>query len=239
VSAASTGPGDVGAVPEALQRLLTTRRRPDEACEMCAAALEGPRGHAHVVDVGSRSLKCVCRPCALLFTSDGAAGGRFRAVPERYRHDPGFVLPAAQWDALQIPVGLAFFFVNSALGTPVAMYPSPAGATESQLPLDAWTELTEANPALTGLEPDVEALLVRRLDHPSAGGGTRQGTDDGDAARSTGFACYLVPIDACYELVGLVRTHWRGFDGGTEARQAIAGFFDRVDGRCRPVRQGR
>jgi hypothetical protein len=44
----------------------------------------------------------------------------------------------------------------------------------------------------------------------------------------------VVPIDACYELVGLVRMHWKGFDGGEEAWAAIGGFFDAVRERSRP-----
>ncbi len=44
---------------------------------------------------------------------------------------------------------------------------------------------------------------------------------------------YLVPIDACYELVGLLRMHWTGFDGGPEARADIDAFFERVRSRVR------
>jgi len=124
-------------------------------------------------------------------------------------------LDDAQWEALQIPVRVAFFFDNSDLGRVVAFYPSPAGATESLLPLEAWADVVAANPALTDLAPDVEALLVRRA--------------------GEGFECFLVPIDACYELVGLVRMHWKGFDGGQEAWEAIDGFFDAVRERSRGV----
>ena len=42
-----------------------------------------------------------------------------------------------------------------------AFYPSPAGATESLLPLTAWEEIVRENPALREMQPDVEALLVR------------------------------------------------------------------------------
>jgi hypothetical protein len=172
-------------------------------------------GHSHVVNLESRQIMCTCRACYLLFTHQGAAGGRYRAVPDRYLHDPSFQLGEGQWEALQIPVRVAFFFDNSDLGRVVAFYPSPAGATESLLPLEAWADVVAANPAMTGLAPDVEALLVRRA---------------GEA-----FECFLVPIDACYELVGLVRMHWKGFDGGQEAWEAIDGFFDAVRERCRPV----
>src|SRR4030095_3969259 len=119
------------------------------------------------------------------------------------------------WEVLQIPVRVAFFFTNSDLGKVVAFYPSPAGATESLLPLEAWAEVVAANPAMTDLTPDVEALLVRRA--------------------GEGFECFLVPIDARAERGGLGRMHGRGFDGGEEAWEAIDGFFDAVRERSREV----
>ncbi|WP_329429100.1 DUF5947 family protein [Streptosporangium sp. NBC_01495] len=177
---------------------------PMTLCELCAA----PAGeeHGHVVNVESRGLLCACRACYLLFTRDTGGRARYRAVPRRYLHAPRFLLDAADWDEMQIPVRTAFFFRNSAMDRTVAFYPSPAGATESLLPLETWRRVLAANPAMADVQPDVEALLVDRR-------------PDG------GFACHLVPIDACYELVGLVRLHWKGFDGGQEAREAIEGFF--------------
>jgi hypothetical protein len=180
---------------------------------MCAEPVGD--GHSHVVNLDSRQIMCVCRACWLLFTHQGAAGGRYRAVPDRYLRDPAFRLDEGRWDALQIPVRVAFFFANSDLGRVVAFYPSPAGATESLLSLEAWADVVAANPAMTDLVPDVEALLVRRA--------------------GEGFECFLVPIDACYELVGLVRMHWKGFDGGEEAWEAIDGFFDAVRERSRDI----
>ena len=93
--------------------------------------------HQHVVNVAGRQLMCVCRACYLLFT-DSQAELRYRAVPDRYLAFPDFALDRRAWEALQIPVGVAFFFTNSALGRTVAFYPGPAGATESELDLDAW-----------------------------------------------------------------------------------------------------
>jgi hypothetical protein len=180
---------------------------------MCAEPIGD--GHSHVVNLDSRQIMCTCRACWLLFTHQGAAGGRYRAVPDRYLHDPAFQLDEGRWEALQIPVRVAFFFNNSDLGKVVAFYPSPAGATESLLSLEAWEEVVAANPVMTDLVPDTEALLVQRA--------------------GEGFECFLVPIDACYELVGLVRMHWKGFDGGEEAWAAIDGFFDAVRDRSRPV----
>jgi hypothetical protein len=178
--------------------------RTGEACDLCDVAIGEP--HGHLVDLASRSLLCVCRPCYLLFLPEGAGQGRYRAVPERYT-----ALTCAdgvQWDLLDIPIGLAFFFHNSAIGRMAALYPSPAGATESTLPLEAWSDVVSATPALSTLAPDVEALLVRRT----------KGHHE----------MFIVPIDACYELAGIVRRDWRGFDGGEVAARAIDGFFDRL-----------
>lgn len=171
---------------------------------MCAEPIG--EWHGHVVDVEGRGLMCTCRPCALLFTQEGAGGGRYQAVPERYRYAANVPLAEATWDSIGIPVAMAFFFTNSALGSTVAFYPSPAGATESLLSLEAWTDLLAATPSLADLKPDVEALLVHKSE--------------------SGFECFAVPIDACYQLVGLVRMYWKGFDGGEEAWTAIHKFFD-------------
>ena len=69
-------------------------------------------------------------------------------MPDRYLAFPDFELSPAQWDSLQIPVSVAFFFLNSSLGRVAAFYPGPAGATESELPLDTWAEVVAANPQL-------------------------------------------------------------------------------------------
>jgi Family of unknown function (DUF5947) len=199
---------------------LQPKPRPGERCELCTALI--PDEHGHVVDLESRALMCACRPCYLVFAPQGAGGARFRAVPDRYVSFPDFSLSATQWDALQIPVGVAFFFMNSALDHVAAFYPSPAGATESLLSLDSWSEIVAANPDLGTLQPDVEAFLVRSADRQSG----RAQSD------TTQAECYLVPIDVCYELVGQLRRLWKGFDGGTEAHAALDAFFDRVRDRA-------
>ncbi|HMK13025.1 MAG TPA: DUF5947 family protein, partial [Acidimicrobiales bacterium] len=139
--------------------LTTPRPNPGERCELCGEEI--PEEHGHLVDLHARSLMCACRGCYLLFTPDGAGGEHFRAVPERYLAFPDLTLTAAQWEALQIPVSVAFFFVNSTLGRVAAFYPSPAGATESLLSLDVWDDIVASNPELATLLPDVEAILVR------------------------------------------------------------------------------
>jgi hypothetical protein len=200
-----------------LRRIASTRpaQPAGERCEMCAEPIA--EAHQHVVDLESRSLLCTCRPCYLLFT-DSSAHLRYRSVPDRYLSFEPFELGPAQWDELEIPVGLAFFFFNSALGRTAAFYPSPAGATESELPLNAWASVQATNPAIAVLAPDTEALLIR------SPGPDRERAD-----------CHLVPIDACYELVGRLRRVWKGFDGGQESRQELAGFFDRISSRSRPA----
>ena len=191
-----------------LQRIreAPTRPRPGECCDMCGEPV--PDRHDHVVNTEQRSLMCTCRGCWMLFTSNAAGGGRYRAVPDRYVSLGPLVITPDRWDDLQIPVSVAFFFHNSTLDSIAAFYPSPAGATESLLPLDAWERLSAGNDVLSTMEEDVEALLVRR---------------DADHEES-----YLVPIDACYELVGEMRRLWKGFGGGTEANDAMDAFFDRL-----------
>jgi hypothetical protein len=187
---------------------------PGERCEMCGTAIGEP--HSHVVHLEHRSLLCTCRPCALLFAERGAGRGRYRTVPDRYLRDPAMEVTEAQWDELRVPVRMAFFFRNSDQEQVLAFYPSPAGATESLLPMDAWDEGLGASRLARELEPDVEALLIARL-----GGDT---------------TCLLVPIDACYELVGLVRTYWKGFDGGAELWEHVGGFLAGLSDRSREVR---
>jgi Family of unknown function (DUF5947) len=184
-----------------------------ERCELCSEPIAAE--HGHLVDLAARNLLCACRGCYLLFVSEGAGGARYRAVPDRYVAFPDFQLGPGQWESLQIPVGLAFFFHNSSLGRMAAFYPGPAGATESELALDTWEEVIAENPELGTIQPDVEAFLVR-------------------AERNRGGAeCFIVPIDACYELVGKMRRMWRGFDGGQEVRDELDAFFARLKARAR------
>lgn len=188
-----------------LQRLLRTRpaTAPGERCDYCAQPLNPE--HGHLVDLETRRILCSCRPCALVFEPAGAAQGRYKTVPSRYVELSGFVVDDAAWDRLQIPIGLAFFFRNSREGRTVALYPGPAGATESLLDLDAWNGIAADHPLLQSVQDDVEAVLMLR----------RNGTT----------RAFVVPIDAAYRLVGIIRTAWRGFDGGDEVWRRIETFF--------------
>jgi len=204
----------------ALRRLTTpppAAPEPDERCEFCAVDI-GER-HGHIADIVDHRLLCVCRPCYLLFAPQGAGGGRYRGVGEDVRRVEDVALTDVAWDALRIPVDLAFLFMQTGADNVLAFYPGPGGATESLLDLAAWHGIVDANPVLASMVPDVEAVLLRRT--------------------ADGFACYVVPVDLCYELVGVVRLHWTGLGGGTEVWQAIAGFFSELDARAVAVpRQG-
>jgi hypothetical protein len=178
------------------------RPRPvQERCDLCGAELVPE--HPHLLDVKRRQLLCACPPCALLFS--GSQSPAYRPVPRRLEVLAEFRLTDVQWESLLIPISLAFFVCNSEAGKVVALYPSPAGVTESLLPLETWRELVEENPVLRELEPDVEALLVNRV------GGARE--------------YYRVPIDECYKLAGIIRTRWHGLSGGTEVWDEIGRFF--------------
>jgi hypothetical protein len=203
-----------GSSPVNLKRFMQPQppRALEERCELCGAEIAA--AHSHVVNLDSRALLCACRSCYLLFTHGGAGGGRFKAAPERYQRLSELRFSSAQWDRLQIPVGVAFFFFNSSVNRIAAFYPSPAGATESLLPLEMWGALVTENPLLSSMAADVEALLLRNL--------KREGMNE----------CYIVPIDACYELVGRIRLHWKGFDGGEKAWQEIDSFFGALRARC-------
>jgi Family of unknown function (DUF5947) len=206
--AADAAPGGAGA---------GQARAAEERCEMCATQI--PAEHGHVADLEQATLICACRACYLLFTRGEAGRGRYRSVPDRYLYDPARELTAADWDGLEIPVGIAFFLRSSQRDEMAGFYPSPAGATECRLDLTAWDRLAAAHPLLAQAEPDVEAALVCRGD--------------------SGVEYFLVPIDACYELAGRMRLHWRGFDGGAEARASIAEFLDMVRSRARAFSQER
>jgi Family of unknown function (DUF5947) len=256
-------PGTPPGLPPSIQEVLAARAaaRADadgpggaERCEMCREVL-GER-HGHVVDLEERSLACTCRACYLLFTHEGAAGGRYRAVPEHVYHDPGRALTDTDWNELQIPVAMAFFFYNSALDRVVAGYPSPGGATECELDLAAWDRLAAAYPLLGGLAPDVEAIFVNRTEEGSAGPGGTTALSRGDPSPRTPlghppalgglpspqtplappkYEMFLIPVDECYALVGELRMKWQGFDGGAEARAALATFIGGLRRRAVPL----
>jgi hypothetical protein len=187
-------------------RQFAKRRPVAERCELCGNEIASQ--HPHLIEPAARKLVCSCDACAILFS--GRDGARFKRVPRRVKLLADFDMSDAAWESLMIPINMAFFFHSSPDERVVAMYPSPAGATESLLSLEAWSEIAQQHPEIAKMEPDVEALLVNRIGH------------------SRGFSraeVYILPIDQCFRLVGLIRSQWRGFSGGTEVWQEIAKFY--------------
>jgi Family of unknown function (DUF5947) len=199
-----------------LRRYATAPAPLVDGCWLCGAEVGGR--HGHVVALDDRALRCTCRPCYLLFKPVGAAGGRIRAVPERYLTEPGRSITEPDWDLLQIPVTTAFFFLNSDLDRVIVCYPSAAGVTESLLDPAGWDRLRQAYPLLRRPEADVEAIYV--------------------TAAENGIEAYLVPIDACFAVAGAIRLRWQGMDGGPGVRQALAAFRDDLRRRSRPYEAG-
>jgi len=178
-----------------------------EQCELCGAPL--PPEHQHLLEPAKRRLACACDACAILF--DAGENARFRRVPRRIQVLRGFQLTDAQWASLHLPINLAFIYRSSPAKRVIAMYPSPAGATESLLSLESWDELIAENAILREFEPDVEALLIHRI------------------AEHREY--YRVPIDECFKLVGVIRTHWRGLSGGYTVWGEITRFFGDLNAR--------
>lgn len=171
-------------------------------CELCGTTI--PEGHLHLVDIAERRIVCACVRCE----NSAVSHELYRWLPTQWQRLRNFLLTDADWEDLQIPIGLAFIFHSTPSGRPVALYPGPAGVTESLLKLERWSGLVDRNPVLATLAPDVEALLIDRT----------QGRRD----------YYRVPIDRCYALAGLIRKHWRGLSGGSEAWAAIYRFFQHL-----------
>ena len=49
------------------------------------------------------------------------------------------------------------------------------------------------------------------------------------------FEAFVVSIEVCYRLVGQVRLHWQGFQGGDRAWREIEGFFTGLRALARPL----
>ena len=174
----------------------------DELCDLCGMGI--PSEHEHLLELNDRRILCVCGTCWAQRSGDP----NLRPTGSRVVWLDGFSLPDELWARLEVPIGLAFFLYSSSVDGMVAMYPSPAGATESELELSAWQDLCAVNPDLEGLEPDAEALVVNRMSDP--------------------HEFVIAPIDECYALVGAVKMNWEGISGGPAIERAIPSFFARL-----------
>jgi hypothetical protein len=195
--------------PPASESLSALRRfarssPPAEHCDLCGATVEAV--HPHLLERSNRRIACGCEACSILFSDRD--DGKFLRIPRRARSLAGFSFTDLEWEALTIPINLAFFFCDCDGGIK-ALYPSPAGAIESQLPMTTLADRFLSVPGLQAMKPEVEALLVNRI------GATHK--------------YMIVPIDECFRLVGLIRAHWRGLSGGKEVWNAVAEFFEQLE----------
>jgi hypothetical protein len=174
--------------------------RPVERCDLCTT--EVPPDHRHLLQLEERQILCACESCFALRSGEP----QFRPTGNRVLWLEDFELADDVWAEFGIPIGLAFLFRSTVAQQVVALYPSPAGATESELELGSWSRLVEANPVLETLAADSEALIVNRLADPGQ------------------FA--IAPIDRCYALVGLVKLRWEGINGGRGLADAVSEYFD-------------
>ncbi len=173
-----------------------------EKCFFCGKVL--PADHRHLVDLSAMKFMCTCQMCMITM----AESGTYKPLPQRSLRLQGFNMSDQLWSDFLIPVNMAFFVVSAKRGGTVAYYPAPTGATESKLKMEAWNNLSELNPILNSLVPDLEALLINRLD------------DVGEY--------YIVPIDSCYKLIGMIRIAWKGIFGGKEVNDTIRQFFNEL-----------
>lgn len=210
----SPGPTTRGGYFSGIARRAAARpqRREFERCDLCGAEL--PSEHWHALEAERERLICICQSCKILFGHNGAARGALKLLPTRRRRLAGVRISEQRWAMLGVPVSLAFFVRSPDGDSLTARYPSPAGITEAAPDVETWRELEAAYPELRDLEPAVEAVLVRR-----------RPTEE----------CYLVPIDDCFRLAGIVRTCWQGMTGGAALWEAIDNFFERVSAEAVPV----
>lgn len=174
----------------------------EEHCDLCDLTV--PSKHRHLLHLEERRILCVCATCWAIRSGDAA----FRPAGNRTLWLEEFRLADELWASFGVPIGLCFFFNSGSAKKIIGLYPSPAGATECELYLDAWDELKSLNPVLETLEIDIEALIINRLAEPAQ------------------YA--IVPIDQAYELVGLIKANWEGISGGQGLKTAVEAFFESV-----------
>jgi hypothetical protein len=173
-----------------------------EQCDFCGTVL--PDDHRHLVDLSEMKFMCSCEMCVILM----AESGKYKPIPQRTLELKEFEMSEELWSDFRIPVNMAFFVSDSKADGALAYYPAPTGATESQLKMAPWNQLKKLNPVLETLTPDLEALIVNRLDNANQ--------------------YFIIPIDTCYKLIGMIRTSWQGISGGTHVNKIINDFFNEL-----------
>jgi hypothetical protein len=177
-----------------------------ERCDLCGIGIADD--HRHLLALVERRILCSCETCWAMRSGEGD----YRPVGNRTLWLSDVDVPDDLWASFQIPIGLAFFMQSTVTACVVAMYPSPAGATESELHFETWQRMVELNPVLGELEPDIEGLIVNRLAEPAV------------------YA--IAPIDVCYALTGAIKLTWEGISGGAGVGEAVTRFFDELRDRA-------
>ena len=180
-----------------------------EVCDLCGIGV--PEDHRHLLALSERRIVCACEACWAMRSGEGD----YRPTGNRTLWLPGLDVPDDLWASFQIPIGLAFFMESTVTACVVAMYPSPGGATESELHFDTWSRMRELNPVLDGLEPDIEGLIANRLADPPI--------------------YVIAPIDRCYALTGTIKARWEGISGGPGVEAAVAEFFEALRAQAVPA----
>ena len=199
---ARTAPRAARTAPRAAQSTPSPSPAADEACDLCGVDI--PEDHRHLLALSERRIVCACETCWAMRSGEGD----YRPTGNRTVWLPGLDVPDELWASFQIPIGLAFFMESTVTACVVALYPSPGGATESELHFDSWTRMRELNPVLETLEPDIEGLIANRMADPPM--------------------YVIAPIDRCYALTGTIKAHWEGISGGAGVETAVAEFFERL-----------
>jgi hypothetical protein len=182
---------------------------PVEECELCADTIGAE--HAHLLELLARRVLCACESCAAVSVQEeDRQSARYLRVERRAARLQELVIDDDEWAALRVPVGLAFFTTRRPSSEVVATFPGRAGIIEAFVPLKAWSELERRFPVLRRMLPEVEALLVRR------------------SARHHDY--FLVSIDHCFELCGLLR----GCEAPNSSTELapVQRFFERLDERA-------
>jgi uncharacterized protein DUF5947 len=170
-----------------------------ETCDLCGVGIA--EDHRHLLHLTERRIVCACEACWAMRSGEGD----YRPTGNRTVWLTGLEVPDDLWAGFQIPIGLAFFMESTITACIVAMYPSPGGATESELHFESWKRMRELNPVLGTLEPDIEGLIANRLCDPPL--------------------YVIAPIDRCYGLTGTIKAAWEGISGGPGVQEAVDRFF--------------
>ena len=174
-----------------------------------------------IVDLATRRLSCSCRACWLLSGATGPAS--VRAVPERYLQGPALQFQSAQWEALQIPVSIAFFHDQQLDWADDRLLSEPGGRDGIGLTAD--------RVARHRADKRLGAYARSRMSRPCSSGRAANADDECDG--------FIVPIDACYDLVGTNPSPlaWIQRRCGDSSRDGSIFHGDRCEEPSVPLRQ--